>query len=93
MSKTVKSDENIFTALGFDSEEAENLKIRAALMLEVSKYIKEQSMKQMEAAKFLKVTQPRISDLTSGKIDKFTIDNLVNMLGKAKKRVTFHVAA
>ncbi|MBF0276094.1 MAG: XRE family transcriptional regulator [Nitrospinae bacterium] len=93
MSNRVKAGENIFEVLGFDNEESENLKIRAALMLEVSKYIQEHSMKQVEAAKFFQVTQPRISDLISGKIEKFTIDNLVNMLGKANKRVTFHVAA
>ena len=35
---------------------------------------------QEQAAKLMKVTQPRISDLLRGKIHLFTIDMLVNML-------------
>ena len=35
---------------------------------------------QKEAAEVFGVHQPRVSDLMRGKIDKFTIDVLVNML-------------
>ena len=37
---------------------------------------------QIQAAKALGVTQPRVSDLKRGKIELFTIDMLVNMLTK-----------
>jgi predicted XRE-type DNA-binding protein len=43
--------------------------------------------KQADAAKMLGVTQPRISDLLQGKIDLFSIDNLVDMLAHAGVRV------
>ena len=45
---------------------------------------------QVEAARLLGVTQPRVSDLKRGKIGLFTIDALVNMLARAgiKMRVT-----
>lgn len=33
------------------------------------------------------VTQPRISDLVRGKINRFTIDMLVNMLARLGKHV------
>jgi predicted XRE-type DNA-binding protein len=37
-------------------------------------------MKQAEAAKALKVTQPRVSDLLRGRIDLFSTDTLIDML-------------
>jgi predicted XRE-type DNA-binding protein len=41
------------------------------------------NLTQTEAAKRLKVSQPRISDLTRGKISRFSLDTLVNMLTDA----------
>lgn len=37
-------------------------------------------MTQQQAADKMGVTQPRVSDLVRGKMDRFTIDMLVNML-------------
>ena len=74
---------SIFDDLGFDDAEAENLKIRASLMRAIEKYISEHKLTQGAAARLMGVSQPRVSDLVTGKIDKFTIDMLVNMLAKA----------
>ena len=74
---------SIFDDLGFDEAEAANLKIRASLMRAIEKYISERSLTQETAARLMGVSQPRVSDLKTGKIDKFTIDMLVNMLAKA----------
>jgi len=74
---------SVFDDLGFDEVEAENLKIRASLMRAIEKYISEHKLTQATAARLMGVSQPRISDLITGKIDKFTIDMLVNMLAKA----------
>lgn len=74
---------SVFDDLGFDEAEAANLKIRASLMRAIEKYISEHQLTQAEAARLMDVSQPRISDLITGKIDKFTIDMLVNMLAKA----------
>ncbi|MFC3909451.1 helix-turn-helix domain-containing protein [Legionella dresdenensis] len=79
---------SIFDDLGFDEVEAENLKIRAMLMRAIDKYIQDNKLTQITAAKVLGVSQPRISDLIRGQIDKFTIDMLVNMLAKAHVSVT-----
>jgi predicted XRE-type DNA-binding protein len=72
---------NVFADLGFPGEEAENLRIRARFMGELRDLVS--GMTQAEAAKRLKVLQPRVSDLTRGKIGLFTIDALVNMLAHA----------
>lgn len=83
---------NVFTDLGFEREEAARLKIKSQLMIEISEWIKSQKLKQEEAAQLLKVSRPRISDVMTGKIDKFTIDALVELLEHAGKHVTVKVA-
>ena len=71
---------SVFDDLGFSESESENLKIRAALMRAIEKYIADKKLTQSQAAKLMQVSQPRISDLIRGKIHLFTIDMLVNML-------------
>ncbi|MFO5842689.1 helix-turn-helix domain-containing protein, partial [Klebsiella pneumoniae] len=45
--------------------------------------IKEWDLPQKDAAARLHVTQPRLNDLLKGKIDKFSLDALVNLLDAA----------
>lgn len=78
---------NVFADLGFEKEEAANLKMRARLMVRLRRLIKERGMTQQEAADFFGVSQPRISDLVNKKIEKFSIDKLVNMLTQAGVQV------
>ena len=78
---------NVFRDLGFSREEAENLKIRTDLMIQLSKLIQVRRLTQAQAADLFGVTQPRVSDLVRGKIDRFSIDTLVAMLGHAGVRV------
>jgi predicted XRE-type DNA-binding protein len=78
---------NVFRDLGFSREEAENLKIRTDLMIQLSKLIEARRLTQARAADLFGVTQPRVSDLVRGKIDRFSIDTLVAMLGHAGVRV------
>lgn len=83
-----RSSENIFKDLGFSEDEAENLKIRADLMIELTQLIEAEGLTQVAAARLLGVTQPRISDLTRGKIDRFSVDTLIEMLGHAGASVS-----
>ena len=87
MTKVRRSSGNVFRDLGFSHEEAENLKIRTDLMIRLSQLIESRGLTQAQAAILLGVTQPRISDLVRGKIDRFSIDTLVAMLGQAGVRV------
>jgi predicted XRE-type DNA-binding protein len=86
------STSNIFHDLGFKAEVAENLKLRAMLMVELEKHIREKRLTQKRAAKLLGVTQPRISDLTRGKIDLFSLDTLITMLTHAGLKVDVRVS-
>jgi predicted XRE-type DNA-binding protein len=83
-----RSSGNVFRDLGFSTEDAENLRIRSELMARLAKLIEERGLTQADAAKVFGVTQPRVSDLVRGKIDRFSIDMLVVMLAKAGIRVT-----
>jgi predicted XRE-type DNA-binding protein len=91
--KITRSSGNVFSDLGFPSEEAEHLKIRSSLMIHLRKTIEAKGMKQAEAAKLLGVTQPRVSDLYKGKIHLFSIDTLVDMLGRAGVHIKLVVAS
>lgn len=83
-----ESSGNVFTDLGFEPEVALNLKLRSDLMIAISKLIEDRGLTQTAAAALLKVTQPRISDLVRGKIDRFSVDSLVEMLGHAGAEVS-----
>lgn len=78
-----KSSGNVFIDLGFSKDEAANLRIRSTLMIEIERYIEREKLTQYRAAKLFGVTQPRISDLKRGKINVFSVDTLIKMLGRA----------
>jgi predicted XRE-type DNA-binding protein len=63
-------------------EEAENLKVRAALIRAIRNRIIETGWSQATAATNLGLTQPRMSDLQRGKISKFSLDALVDIAAK-----------
>ena len=88
--KTKKRSGNVFRDLGFGKKESANLNVRAMLMAEIEKYIKQEGITQAQAARRFGVTQPRVSDLIRGKITLFTADMLINMLASAGIAVTFH---
>jgi len=85
--KIRRSSGNVFRDLGFSAEEAANLTLRADLMVALSKVIKARRLTQAKAAALFGVTQPRVSDLIRGKINRFSVDTLVAMLGHAGARV------
>src|SRR3954466_12479871 len=80
--RVTPSTGNVFRDLGFPKEESEHLLVRADLLIQVQKAIMSRRLKQAEAAKLLRVTQPRISDLLRGRIDLFSTDALIDMLAR-----------
>ncbi len=78
-----KGSGDVFKDIGFSLAEGRNLRIRPELMTALRKFIEKEGLSQADAARRLKVSQPRISDLTRGKISRFSLDTLVNMLADA----------
>ncbi len=87
-----RSSGNVFRDLGFGPKEAESLRLRAQLMVELRRLIQARKLTQNSAAKLLGVTQPRISDLVRGKINLFSIETLVDMLTRAGIQVQLRFA-
>jgi predicted XRE-type DNA-binding protein len=71
---------------------AANLKLRSALMIALKDQIERQGWTQAEAARRFGVTQPRVSDLTRGKIELFGLDTLVTMAVAAGLHVEMRIA-
>ena len=81
--RMVVGSDNVFRDLGFPEAEAQNLLLRADLMIAIQRYLRKSGLSQTEAAKKLGITQPRLSDLTRHRIDRFSLDALVNLAAKA----------
>lgn len=70
---------SVWDAIENTPSEAENMKLRSALMMALEKQIRDHGWTQAEAARRFGVTQPRVSDLMRGKINEFGLDALVRM--------------
>ena len=91
--KITPSAGNVFEDLGFGKDEAENLRVRSALIATIRGIIQEEGLTQSRAAKLFGVTQPRVSDLVRGKIELFSIDALVNMVAATGRHVDISIEA
>lgn len=82
---------SVWDALVDSPEEAQNLRVRSKLMRAISRNVKAWDIPQKEAAARLHITQPRLNDLLKGKIDKFSLDALVNLLANADLEIEIDV--
>jgi len=80
--RITRSSGNVYLDLGFPRPEAGNLLIRTDLMVRIERLIRRRRLTQAQAARLFGVTQPRISDLVRGKLERFSIDSLVEMLSR-----------
>jgi phage-related protein/predicted XRE-type DNA-binding protein len=87
--KIRRSSGNVFRDLGASDAEAENLRARSLMMIQLVSIIRRQGWTQTQAAKVLAVTQPRVSDLMCGKIDRFSVDSLIELFGRCGMTIAF----
>lgn len=78
-------------AIADNTSQNESMKLRSELMSALKDYIYRAHLNQSQAAKVFGVTQPRISDLTRGKVDLFGLDALVNMAATAGLHVELRI--
>lgn len=71
--------ESVWDAICDTREEATNLLLRSTLMSAIRERVKSWKVTEGGAAKRLGVTRPRLNDLTRGKLEKFSLDALVNI--------------
>ena len=75
----MKSYNNAFELLTDDPAVVKLLTIKSNLMDTIVEKIHDLRINQSEAAKIMKVTQPRVSNLKNGRISKFSYDMLFLM--------------
>jgi predicted XRE-type DNA-binding protein len=80
---TMEAFESVWDALEDTPTEAENMKLRSRLMIAISEAVSAWGMTQMDAARRLGVTQPRLNDLLRGRVGKFSLDALVALAARA----------
>ena len=75
------------------TDEAAILQMRADLIAGLRKFMKAKMMTQAGAAEILGVSQSRVSDLNTGKWERFSLEMLIILATKAGMRVTLKAAA
>ncbi len=88
---SVEVFDSVFDALADTPAEAANMTARADLLLAIRERVKAWQatggLTQEEAASRLGLTRPRLNDLMRGKLDKFSLDALVNIAAAAGFRL------
>ena len=91
--KVTESSGNIFKDLGFPPHEAQVMLLRAQLAEGLRVRMGREKLTQTKAAKRLGITQPRISDITRGKVELLSLDYLVLLCARAGIPVGVRLAA
>jgi predicted XRE-type DNA-binding protein len=73
-----ESSGNVFADLGLPGSEERMLK--AGIVVELRRLIKERELTQMKAAKLLGISQPDLSHLLRGDFDDYSAERLMKML-------------
>ncbi|MBV6785182.1 helix-turn-helix domain-containing protein [Xanthomonas campestris pv. uppalii] len=99
-----KASGNIFTDLGFseasatallaeaDAEIAQRQALRETLAGALISWIDHEKLRQEDAAAILKISRPRVSDIYRKKVEKFSVDTLIALAGRAGMKVQLKVA-
>lgn len=83
--KITKSSGNIFKDL--ELPDPDNHLAKVKLAFQINKIIEEKGLKQVPAAKLLGIDQPKISALSCGRLDDFSIERLMNFLNKLDRDI------
>jgi predicted XRE-type DNA-binding protein len=75
----VETFDDVFDAVADTPAEAANMKARSELLSGIRTRVTSWELSQEKAAARLGVTRPRLNDLMRGKLDKFSLDALVNL--------------
>jgi predicted XRE-type DNA-binding protein len=73
-----RGSDNVFADLGL--ADAEKLKIKTGLVIEIRKALKTRGLTQQEAAKLMGVTQPKVSDMMRGDFTNLSERKLMDCL-------------
>jgi len=89
MKMVTRGSGNVFRDLGM--ADADVLQAKADLVFKISAIIEQRELSQVEAAQILRVTQPKISALLSGRLDGFSLERIMRFLAALDQRVDIRV--
>jgi len=76
------SNQNIFDILTSDPVSLSMWNLKSNLILAIHKTVEENGWNQSEAALHLGISQPRVSNMLKGQLNKFSTDSLLEMMFK-----------
>ena len=82
---------NVWDAIEPSRATAAKMKARAEMMIAIRESVAVWGVTQATAAKRLGLTQPRMNDLLRGRINKFSLDALINLATRAGLSVRVEV--
>lgn len=80
---------NVYKDLGFSDAESANLIARSDLLMALQDIIEKNGWTQIEAAKKLKVGQPRVAEILGSQSSLFSVDLLIKYLARLGVQVNF----
>jgi predicted XRE-type DNA-binding protein len=83
--EVTKSSGNVFADIGLPN--ADKYLVKAELASQINHIIEKRALKQSEAAKALGIDQPKVSALSCGRLDDFSIERLIDFLNKLDRDV------
>ena len=76
--KIIRGTGNVFADLGLPDPAERQTKTRLALA--INRIIKDQALKQIDAARLLGVPQPKVSALINYRLDGFSVEKLMDFI-------------
>lgn len=89
MKMVTRGSGNVFLDLGI--ADADVLQAKADLVFKLSSIIEKRALSQVEAARILGVSQPKISALLRGRLDGFSLERIMRFLAALDHRVEIKV--
>ena len=88
----IQTFDSVFDAIADTPAEAANMKARSALLSALAIRVAAWGLPQEAAAARLGITRPRLNDLLRGKLDKFSLDALVNLAAASGLSIELRLA-
>ena len=82
---------SVWDALEPDPIQPQSLRLRSALMISINEYCSSQSISTEEVIKRLCIDAGRMVEVKNGQIDKFSLDELVDMAHRLGLKVSMEI--
>ncbi len=81
---------NVFADLGY--RDARERRLKVELAMEVNRILQERELSQAQSARALGILQPHVSDLVRYRLNRFSVERLMQFLTRLGKDVEIRIA-